>query len=126
MPPAWASSEPRSFSTTAILTGPITQRLSSRRLSWPRQGHRIPHSGWSRTEDGSARWYRTPPQGERGITTKDLYVKPNGSQLTELARKMRDGLLIVDVEAVSLTDGPRVFDIVTSGRSAGKKYVVQP
>jgi NADPH:quinone reductase-like Zn-dependent oxidoreductase len=66
------------------------------------------------------------PEGERGITTQDLYVKPNGSQLTELAQKMRDSLLIVDVEAVALTDGPRVFDIVTSGQSAGKKYVVQP
>jgi len=38
---------------------------------------------------------------------------------------MRDGLLVIDVEAVPLADGPRVFDVVSSGRAAGKKYIVR-
>ena len=66
------------------------------------------------------------PEGERGISSKDLYVRPDQSQLAELARLMRDGLLVIDVEAVGLADGPRVFDVVSTGRAAGKKYVIRP
>lgn len=65
------------------------------------------------------------PEGERGIDSKDLYVRPDGSQLAELARLMRDGLLVIDVEAGPLADGPRAFDVVSTGRAAGKKYVIQ-
>jgi NADPH:quinone reductase-like Zn-dependent oxidoreductase len=66
------------------------------------------------------------PEGERGIDSKDLYVRPDRSQLAALARLMHDGLLVIDVEAVALADGPRVFDVVSRGGAAGKKYVIRP
>lgn len=66
------------------------------------------------------------PQSERGVSSSNLYVRPDRTQLAELSRQMRDGLLDIDVEARALTDGPRVFDLVSSGRAAGKKYVMQP
>ena len=66
------------------------------------------------------------PEGERGISSKDLYVRPDRSQLEELARLMRDGTLVIDVEAVELADGPKVFDVVSRGRAGGKKYVIRP
>jgi NADPH:quinone reductase-like Zn-dependent oxidoreductase len=66
------------------------------------------------------------PEGQRGIDSKDLYVRPDGSQLAVLAQLVRDGLLVIDVEAVPLADGPRVFEVVSTGRAAGKKYVIRP
>ena len=66
------------------------------------------------------------PEGERGISSSNLYVRPDRSQLAELSGQMRDGLLVIDVEAETLTDGPRVFDVVSRGHAAGKKYVLRP
>lgn len=63
---------------------------------------------------------------DRPPSTQNLYVKPNGPQLAELAQNMRDGLRFVDIQAVGVADGPRVFDIVASGHCAGRKYVLQP
>jgi len=66
------------------------------------------------------------PKGERGITSNDLYVQPNSVQLAKLAIMMRDRLLALDVEAVSLAEGPMAFDLVANGRAGGKKFVLRP
>ncbi|MEU1620308.1 NADP-dependent oxidoreductase [Streptomyces sp. NPDC005722] len=64
-----------------------------------------------------------PPE-ERGITSWDLYIEPNGAQLARLADQAAAGTLQLAPETVPLSEGPAAFVRVVNGRAAGKKIVL--
>jgi NADPH:quinone reductase-like Zn-dependent oxidoreductase len=61
-----------------------------------------------------------PPAGQRGITVASVYVRPDGAQLRELAKRFADGRLEIPV-AVSyrLADAAQALAQVTGGHAAG-------
>ncbi|MBY8343475.1 NADP-dependent oxidoreductase [Streptomyces spinosirectus] len=66
------------------------------------------------------------PNPERGITSTNLYVRPDAAQLTQLTTALARGLLRLTVEPLPLTDGPIAFDRVAADRTAGRKLVLVP
>lgn len=66
------------------------------------------------------------PDPERGITSTDLYVRPDAAQLTQLTTGLAQGLLRLTPEPLPLAEGPAAFDRVTAGRTAGRKLVLVP
>ncbi|MFJ9539286.1 NADP-dependent oxidoreductase [Streptomyces sp. NPDC101225] len=66
------------------------------------------------------------PASERGITSTNLYVRPDAAQLTQLATGLAHGLLRLTPEALPLTEGPAALDRVAAGRTAGRKLVLVP
>ncbi|WP_069761970.1 NADP-dependent oxidoreductase [Streptomyces sp. LUP47B] len=66
------------------------------------------------------------PAEERGITSRDLYVEPNATQLGQMAGQVADGTLKLAPEPLSLSEGPAAFAQVVSGRAGGKKIVLTP
>jgi NADPH:quinone reductase-like Zn-dependent oxidoreductase len=66
------------------------------------------------------------PEPERGITTTNLYVRPDAAQLTRLATDLAQGLLRLTPEPLPLTEGPVAYERVTTGRTAGRKLVLVP
>ncbi len=64
-----------------------------------------------------------PPE-ERGITSGDLYVEPNATQLVELAEQAAAGTLKLAPEPMPLSEGPAAFARVVTGRAGGKKIVL--
>jgi len=61
-----------------------------------------------------------PPGGQRGITVCGVYVRPDGSQLRELAARFADGQLEIPVAAsYRLADAARALALVTGGHAAG-------
>jgi NADPH:quinone reductase-like Zn-dependent oxidoreductase len=66
------------------------------------------------------------PPGERDITSTNLYVRPDASQLRELAAQAAEGRLTLDTRAVRLQDAPPIAQQVTTGHSGGAKYVLTP
>jgi NADPH:quinone reductase-like Zn-dependent oxidoreductase len=65
-----------------------------------------------------------PPQ--RGITSTDLYVRPDAAQLALLAEQVGDGTLHQAPEPVPLSEGPAAFTRVAAGRAGGRKIVLIP
>jgi len=65
------------------------------------------------------------PPGERRIQTLDLYVRPDGTQLTRLARLVAEGRLKFNVQAVEVDQAPIVANRVASGTAGGTKYVLR-
>jgi NADPH:quinone reductase-like Zn-dependent oxidoreductase len=61
-----------------------------------------------------------PPDAERGITISDVYVRPDGDQLTALAELLAANVLALDIAGVrSLDDAAAVLADVSSGRARG-------
>jgi NADPH:quinone reductase-like Zn-dependent oxidoreductase len=64
------------------------------------------------------------PAGERGITSTDLYVRPDAAQLAHLAEAVVEGKLKQNVEALPLSEGSAAFARVSAGQAGGKKIVL--
>jgi NADPH:quinone reductase-like Zn-dependent oxidoreductase len=67
-----------------------------------------------------------PPAEERGITVSNVYVRPDGSQLRQLAERFADGTLAVPVASTyRLADAAAALSQTTSGH-AGGAVVLKP
>jgi len=66
------------------------------------------------------------PPSARGINSSDLYVRPDGDQLYQLAADAADGHFTFPAQPVCLEDAPTMAQRVTAGQSGGIKYVVTP
>jgi NADPH:quinone reductase-like Zn-dependent oxidoreductase len=66
------------------------------------------------------------PAKERGITSTNLYVRPDAAQLAQLARQVSEGTLQLTPEVHPLREGPAVFTRVATGRASGRKLVLIP
>ncbi|WP_405550460.1 NADP-dependent oxidoreductase [Streptomyces sp. NBC_01171] len=64
------------------------------------------------------------PAEERGITSWDLYLEPNATQLVQLAEQAAAGALKLAPEPLPLSEGPAAFARVVTGRAGGKKIVL--
>src|SRR3954447_18656968 len=61
-----------------------------------------------------------PPAEERGIAVSNVYVRPDGSQLRELAKHLADGTLAIPVASTyNLADAAAALAQTTSGRAGG-------
>jgi NADPH:quinone reductase-like Zn-dependent oxidoreductase len=61
-----------------------------------------------------------PPGGQRGITVSSIYVRPDGTQLRELATRFADGQLDIPVAAsYRLADAAQALADVAGGHTAG-------
>lgn len=65
------------------------------------------------------------PAAERGITSTNLYVRPDARQLSQLAVLAAQGDLTLATHPVTVEDGPATADQVATGRSGGTKYVLE-
>jgi NADPH:quinone reductase-like Zn-dependent oxidoreductase len=66
-----------------------------------------------------------PPE-ERGITSTDLYVRPDAAQLARLAEQLGEGTLRQAPEPLPLREGPAAFTRVAAGGAGGRKIVLIP
>jgi NADPH:quinone reductase-like Zn-dependent oxidoreductase len=66
------------------------------------------------------------PPSERGITSTDLYVRPDAGQLAQLAKNVSDGTLQLTPEVHPLREGPAAFTRVAAGQAGGRKLVLIP
>ena len=64
------------------------------------------------------------PDAARGITTNNLYVRPDGVDLGRLAKLAAEGELTLEVSTVSAEEAPATEALVAAGRSRGVKYVI--
>jgi len=61
-----------------------------------------------------------PPGGQRGITVSSIYVRPDGTQLRELAQQLADGKLEIPLAASHrLADAAQALAQATGGHAAG-------
>ncbi|OLB81874.1 MAG: hypothetical protein AUI14_01760 [Actinobacteria bacterium 13_2_20CM_2_71_6] len=63
-----------------------------------------------------------PPQ--RGITSTNLYVRPDAAQLAQLARRFSQGTLHLTPQPLPLNDGPAAYTRAAAARAGGKKIVL--
>ncbi|WP_327592684.1 NADP-dependent oxidoreductase [Streptomyces chartreusis] len=108
--PAWSDRAQAGFDA-ALIAAPGTAAIA---LPLVRDGGQL----CSLTSDA--------PAPERGITSTDLYVRPDAAQLTQLTTDLAQGLLRLAPESLPLTEGPGAYDQVTAGRTAGRKLVLVP
>jgi NADPH:quinone reductase-like Zn-dependent oxidoreductase len=66
------------------------------------------------------------PPPERGITSTNLYVRPDAAQLARLAAQLNEGTLRLAPEPLPLREGPAAFARVAAGRAGGTKIVLIP
>ncbi|MDX3757993.1 NADP-dependent oxidoreductase [Streptomyces sp. AK02-04a] len=66
------------------------------------------------------------PNPERGITSTNLYVRPDPAQLARLTTDLAQGLLRLTPEPLPLMEGPAAFARAAAGRTAGRKLVLVP
>jgi NADPH:quinone reductase-like Zn-dependent oxidoreductase len=66
------------------------------------------------------------PAPQRGITSTNLYVQPNATQLARLAAQLSEGTLRLAPEPVPLSEGPAAVTRVAAGRTGGRKIVLIP
>lgn len=64
------------------------------------------------------------PEPTRGITTNNLYVRPDGVELGRIAKLAAEGQLPLEVSSVSAEQAPATEALVAAGRSRGVKYVI--
>jgi len=66
-----------------------------------------------------------PPAEQRGITVSNVYVRPDGRQLGDLATRLGDGRLEIRVAAsYRLTEAARALARVTGGHAGGAVVLV--
>src|SRR5204862_6126423 len=63
---------------------------------------------------------------ERGITSTNLYVRPDAAQLARLAEQVNEGTLKLAPEPHPLQEGPAAFTRVAAGRAGGRKILLIP
>jgi len=66
------------------------------------------------------------PAPQRGITSTNLYVRPDAAQLAGLAEQLSEGTLHVTPEPLPLREGPAAFTRVAAGQAGGRKIVLIP
>ena len=66
------------------------------------------------------------PPLQRGITSTNLYVRPDAAQLARLAEQVGEGTLHLAPEPLPLHEGPAAFTRVAAGRAGGRKIVLIP
>jgi NADPH:quinone reductase-like Zn-dependent oxidoreductase len=64
------------------------------------------------------------PESTRGITTNNLYIRPDGVELGRIAKLAAEGQLSLEVSSVSAEQAPATEALVAAGRSRGVKYVI--
>ena len=64
------------------------------------------------------------PESTRGITTNNLYIRPDGVELGRLAKLAAEGQLSLEVSSISAERAPATEALVAAGRSRGVKYVI--
>ncbi|MFJ4790742.1 hypothetical protein [Streptomyces sp. NPDC088794] len=64
------------------------------------------------------------PPRERGITSWDLYAKPDAAQLLQLAKQTAAGTLELAPRPLPLSEGRAAFAQAVTGRAGGKKIVL--
>ena len=64
------------------------------------------------------------PPATRGITSGDLFVRPDATKLAWLARLVAANALVLATESTPLDDAPSTFRRVIAGQAAGAKHVV--
>jgi NADPH:quinone reductase-like Zn-dependent oxidoreductase len=65
------------------------------------------------------------PEPERGVTTSNLYVRPDGAELARLAADLAGGSLVVDPEVLPRDAAADALRRVVSGGTGGRKLVLQ-
>jgi NADPH:quinone reductase-like Zn-dependent oxidoreductase len=61
-----------------------------------------------------------PPRPERGIVVSNIYVRPDGCQLRELARLLGDGLVTIRIgQTCSLDEAEEGLEAVVDGKARG-------
>jgi NADPH:quinone reductase-like Zn-dependent oxidoreductase len=66
------------------------------------------------------------PAPQRGITSTNLYIRPDAAQLAQLAQRLSKGMLHLTPEPLPLRDGPAAFTRAADGRAGGRKIVLIP
>jgi NADPH:quinone reductase-like Zn-dependent oxidoreductase len=66
------------------------------------------------------------PAPQRGITSTNLYVRPDAPQLAHLAQRLSKGTLHLTPQPLPLNDGPAAYTRATAGRAGGRKIVLIP
>jgi NADPH:quinone reductase-like Zn-dependent oxidoreductase len=66
------------------------------------------------------------PPSLRAITSTNLYVRPDATQLARLAQRLGEARLRLMPEPVPLREGPAALTRVAAGRAGGRKIVLIP
>jgi NADPH:quinone reductase-like Zn-dependent oxidoreductase len=66
------------------------------------------------------------PAPQRGITSTNLYVRPDAAQLAHLAQRLSQGTLHLTPQPLPLNDGPAAYTRAAAGRAGGRKIVLIP
>jgi NADPH:quinone reductase-like Zn-dependent oxidoreductase len=64
------------------------------------------------------------PEPVRGITTANLYIRPDGPELGRLATLAAAGELPLDITSVTVEQAPAAEALVAAGQSRGVKFVI--
>jgi len=64
------------------------------------------------------------PEPTRGITTNNLYIRPDGVELGRIAKLAAEGQLPLEVSSIAPEQTPETEALVAAGRSRGVKYVI--
>ena len=64
------------------------------------------------------------PAGDRGIISKDIYVRPDAAQLAHLAETVASGKLQQNLKVLPSSEGPAAFASVAAGQAGGRKIVL--
>ncbi|SEP08966.1 NADP-dependent oxidoreductase [Actinacidiphila rubida] len=106
--PGWAERVPGKFDAALVAAGGTAHEA----MSLLRDNGRL----ISLTSDA--------PAGDRGIVSKDLYVRPDAAQLGHLAQAVVSGKLRQNVTVLPSSEGPTAFASVTAGQAGGRKIVL--
>lgn len=106
--PGWRGQVPHGFDGVLI----AVEGTSQEAMSVLRDGGRL----ISLTSDA--------PAGERGIVSRDIYVRPDAAQLAHLAESAVAGRLQQNLEVLPSSEGPAAFARVSAGQAGGRKIVL--
>ena len=66
------------------------------------------------------------PAPQRGITSTNLVVRPDATQLARLAKQLEEGTLRLTPEPLPLREGPAALTRAAAGQAGGRKLVLLP